>query len=91
MLVNEAFAREFFPRGDALGHRIKMEQRSPITGEIVGVVGSFRESSIAEAPRREVFTAYSQTTVRGGSLVIRSAGRSSGACFGGSRRARVHR
>jgi putative ABC transport system permease protein len=74
MLVNEAFAREFFPRGDALGHRIRMSARDPIVGEIVGVVGSFREASIAEQPRREVFTAYSQTPVRGGALVVRSAG-----------------
>ncbi|HML17015.1 MAG TPA: ABC transporter permease [Bryobacteraceae bacterium] len=73
MVVNEAFAREFFPRGDALGHRIIMGDRNPVTGEIVGIVGSFRESSIAEPPRREVFTAYSQTPVRGGTLVIRSA------------------
>ena len=30
MIVNQAFAREFFPRGDAVGHQIRMSARNPI-------------------------------------------------------------
>jgi len=40
----------------------------------VGVVGSFRETGIADEPRPEMFTAYSQTTVAVTTLVVRSAG-----------------
>jgi putative ABC transport system permease protein len=74
-IVNDAFVREFFPRGDALGKRVTMDLGGPTwTGEIVGVVGSFREADIAEPPRSELFTAYSQTTTPGNTMVVRSSG-----------------
>jgi putative ABC transport system permease protein len=75
VMVNDAFARQFFPRGDALGKRITMDFGSGTwTGEIVGVVGSFRETNLAEEPRGELFTVYAQTTVPGSTLVVRSTG-----------------
>jgi putative ABC transport system permease protein len=74
-IVNDAFARQYFPRGDALGKRISMDVGpASWTGEIVGVVGSFREASLAEEPGGELFTAYAQTTVPGSTLVVRSTG-----------------
>jgi putative ABC transport system permease protein len=74
-MVNEAFVHEFFPQGDALGKRVTMDLgKSTWTGEIVGVVGSFRESDLALEPRRELFTSYSQTTLQGSTLVVRSTG-----------------
>ncbi len=74
-IVNDAFARQFFPRGDALGKRIIMDLGAASwTGEIIGVVGSFREASLAEEPRGELFTPYAQTTVPGSALVVRSTG-----------------
>jgi len=74
-MVNDAFAREFFPHGDALGKRLTMDLgKSTWTGEIVGVVGSFRESDLALEPRRELFTSYSQTTIPASTLVVRSMG-----------------
>lgn len=74
VIVNDAFARQFFPRGDALGKRVEMALGKPWTAEIVGVVGSFRETSLAEEPRREIFTPYSQTTIAASTLVVRSSG-----------------
>lgn len=73
VIVNDAFARQFFPRGDALGKRVTLDLGKPWTGEIVGIVAGFRESSLAEEPRREIFTAYSQTTVPASTLVVRSS------------------
>jgi putative ABC transport system permease protein len=75
-IVNDAFVRAYFPRGDALGRRITMDMGFPATwtGEIVGVVGSFRETNIAEEPRSELFTAYSQTTVPSTTVVVREIG-----------------
>jgi len=73
VVVNDMFAREFFPRGDALGKRVSMDLgKSTWTGEIVGVVGSFRETDIAQEPSRELFTSYTQTTLGGSTLVVRS-------------------
>ena len=74
-IVNDAFVRTYFPRGDVLGKRATMDLgASTWTGEIVGVVGSFREADLAEPPRPELFTAYSQTTIPGNTLVVRSSG-----------------
>jgi putative ABC transport system permease protein len=75
VIVNDLFVREFFPRGDALGKRITMDVGADTwTGEIVGVVGSYREADIAQEPRKELFTSYSQTVVPGNTLVVRSSG-----------------
>ena len=71
-VVNDVFARQFFPNGNAVGQRITMDMRTGWVGQIVGVVGSIRESSIAEAPRFELFTTLKQTTNAGQTLVIRS-------------------
>ncbi len=75
MIVNDKFVRQFLPQGDPLGRRITMDLgwSRQLTGEIVGVVGSFREANLAEEPRPELFTAYSQTTVPTTTLVVRSA------------------
>src|SRR5262249_15271180 len=73
MMVNDAFAREFYPGGNAIGHQVTMDLGgTPYPCEIVGVVGSFRELSLAEPPRREIFTPYSQTTIAGQTLVVRT-------------------
>lgn len=83
MIVNDAFARQFFPRGDALGHRVTMDiGGTPAVSEIAGVVGSFRDSSLAEPPRPEIFTVYPQTTIPGQTLVVRSARDLSGLATG---------
>lgn len=71
-IVNQAFAREIDPRESVLGRRVTLDLGSPWTAEIVGVVGSFRESNVAEEARRELFTPESQTTIRGQTLVVRS-------------------
>jgi putative ABC transport system permease protein len=75
VIVNDLFVRQLFPHGDVLGKRITMDLgASTWTGEIVGVVGSFRDANLAEEPHRELFTAYSQTTIPTMSLVVRSMG-----------------
>jgi putative ABC transport system permease protein len=72
VIVNEAFARQFFPGGDATGKRLDMDFGYPWSGEIIGVVANFHETSIFEDPRPELFTSYSQTTTAGNTLVVRS-------------------
>ncbi|MBZ5603959.1 MAG: ABC transporter permease, partial [Acidobacteriia bacterium] len=73
MIVNDVFAREFFPNGNAVGHQVAMDVGgAPMVFEVVGVAGSFRELSLSEPPRREVFTAYTQTTIAGQTLVVRT-------------------
>jgi predicted permease len=74
VMINDTFAREFFPRGDAIGRRVTIEMTPPWVGEIVGVVRGYRDVSLAESPRRELFTAYSQTTLPAQTLVVGTKG-----------------
>lgn len=73
-IVNDAFARQSFPDGGALHRRITLDVGQPLVAEIVGIVGNFRESSLTEEPRGEIFTVYTQTTITGQTLVVRSRG-----------------
>ncbi len=73
-IVNEAFAHQVFPQGDAVGRRVTMDAVPPWFLEIVGVVGSFRERSLTEEPRSEIFTVLTQTPMNWQTLVVRSAG-----------------
>jgi len=62
-VVNEAFAREFFPGGEALGQTITL-----IAGpgerprEIVGVVADFTQYTLRTPVRPEIYTSYLQQT-----------------------------
>ncbi len=75
LIVNEAFARQFYPQG-AVGHRVTLDvgTGSMWTAEIVGVVGNYRETSLGQEPKAELFTALAQTTVAGQTLALRTTG-----------------
>ena len=45
----------------------------PYLCEVVGVVGNFREATLADPPKAEVFTPLAQTTIAGQTLVVRTA------------------
>jgi predicted permease len=77
LVVNEAFARQFFPKGDVLGKRIrlgKLDNEFP-WATIVGVVGDVRNYSLEQPPEATMYwpTAQSRhaTTM---SLVLRTRG-----------------
>jgi putative ABC transport system permease protein len=78
MLVNETFARELFPNGDAVGHLATVDFNPPFTGQIVGVVGDYRDASLSDVPQRELFVPYQQITIGVQTLVIRTKGDASG-------------
>jgi putative ABC transport system permease protein len=46
IVVNQAFARRFFPGEDAVGHRISLTTDPPVWQEIVGVVGDIRQGGL---------------------------------------------
>jgi putative ABC transport system permease protein len=73
MIVNEAFARHFYPNQSAIGHRVTIDLGgTPYVAEIVGVAGNFRELSLSEPPRIGLFTPFAQTTIAGQTLVVRT-------------------
>ena len=51
-LVNTTMAAHYFPRGDAVGHRLTVDSA---TYEIVGVVADTRDHQLREAPARRMY------------------------------------
>ena len=62
VLVNESFARQYFPGDDALGQRLIMGPGGP--QEIVGIVGDVRHTGLDAAATPEVYQSYRAATTR---------------------------
>jgi predicted permease len=64
VVVNKTMAEHFFPHGDAVGQRLKVEE--PGTGDglwqIVGVVRDTKLNSVREKPQRMTYVALEQLT-----------------------------
>ena len=60
LLVNEEFARRYFPNESPLGKQIKPWSNTPAT--IVGVVGSARQRSVDRPPSSEIYVSAPQRT-----------------------------
>ncbi len=67
-IVNEALARQAFPRGDAIGHRIMCGLDALEFMTIVGIVGNVREYDPSTAPLPELYMPYQQHPTYGASL-----------------------
>ena len=77
-VVNEAFARKFFPSGQAIGHRITFSKAEPRWYEIVGVSANIKHRGLDAPDRPELYVPYKQPlfdswTVRPMYIVVRSA------------------
>src|ERR1043165_313930 len=77
IIVNETLAKKFFPKGDALGKRIR-PGFSPIgkypMREIVGVVGDVKHQGLKGAAAVEFYYAQAQMPVNSMTLVVRTSG-----------------
>ncbi|HEY0380182.1 MAG TPA: ABC transporter permease [Pyrinomonadaceae bacterium] len=75
-VVNESFARRYLPGEDPLGKRLIIDfGPEPFKAEIVGIVGSVRHSSLAQAePSAEMYVSALQAPPYGTNLVVRAAG-----------------
>jgi putative ABC transport system permease protein len=76
-IINEAFARRFFPDQNPLGRRINpamsADERPLPMREIVGVVADARSSKLSEAPEPEVYLRLPQCPATGTfTLLLRS-------------------
>jgi predicted permease len=61
ILINQAFAKNYFPGRDPIGQRIFMKQRNFPWRTVVGVVGDVRNVSLEEAAAPQVFEPFWQT------------------------------
>jgi predicted permease len=80
IFLNEAAARQFFPDGDAVGHRLRLSGRDQPWRTIAGVVGDVRHRGLAVPVTAEMFIPLAQFKhfsptgqARGLTAVIRTA------------------
>jgi predicted permease len=78
VLVNEAFAKQHFPAGDALGKRIALGRTgvdaSPALREIVGVAGDVRRRALSEAGQPAVYLPHAQSPTGANAFVLWGSG-----------------
>ena len=75
-IVNETFARKWWPHASALGGRIKFggPYRDGPVYEIVGVVGDVSQMGLGTEPYPEVYLSFSQSPPEAMVMMIRAAG-----------------
>ena len=70
-IVNETFAKRYFPNESPVGKVVRM---GPVPIQIVGVVGDFRQKSLTEPPEPYAYIHYPQNMRAGMSIAVRTAG-----------------
>ncbi|HET6981023.1 MAG TPA: FtsX-like permease family protein, partial [Myxococcaceae bacterium] len=73
VVVNESFVRAYFPRGDALGKRIRLVSPQTDWATIVGVVGDVRHFGLDRPAPLIMYFPVDQQPTEGMSYVVRSA------------------
>jgi putative ABC transport system permease protein len=76
VIVNETFARKWWPQGGALGKSVKQgfpQDKSPYR-EIVGVVADVRQERLDVPARPEVYIPWAQNPMSGMTFLVRVAG-----------------
>ena len=78
VVINESFARQYFPGENPLGKRIKpgLSTTEPETPwrEIVGVVSDVKQQTLNEAPSPAYFVPHAQGLITTPHIVVRAAG-----------------
>ncbi len=61
-MINEAFARRYFPQGSAVGKQLRIDDNNqgPRLVEIVGVVGDVKQSGLDRVASYDVYIAFPQ-------------------------------
>lgn len=75
MIVNEAFAKKFWPQGDALGKRISFDdlKKNPHWIPIVGIVGNVHHVGLDAEAKPEMYLPLAHSAPRTMTLALRSA------------------
>lgn len=74
-VVNETFARKWWPTGSAIGKRVKVggPYREGATLEIVGVAGDVNQYGLDALPEPEIFTPFAQSPSQSMAVLIRAS------------------
>ena len=73
-IINQAFARRYFPNEDPIGKRIAFTWGIDGFQEIVGVIGGVKHDGLADPVRTEFYVPYSQRPDEDFQIVMRTKG-----------------
>ncbi|MBK6797637.1 MAG: ABC transporter permease [Acidobacteria bacterium] len=73
VIVNEAFAREYFKGEDPMGKRLRLGWGGDAPKEIVGVIGNVRHRALNDNSRPEMYVPQAQFANAGITLLVRSS------------------
>jgi predicted permease len=74
LIVNETFARKYFPGKDPVGQRMRdLAGRTATTSEIVGVVGDVRDQGLDQPPEPRVYASIFQRSNYSLAVFLRSS------------------
>ncbi len=80
-VISETMARKYWPNGDALGQRFKLERSAAADNQaavdwvaIVGVVNDVRNDDVNNPPLPQIYFPHAQQPVRELSIAVRTAG-----------------
>jgi len=73
MLINESFARRYFPNEDPLGQRIRLTIAANFIAEVVGVVGDVKHLGLDREAGPEAYVSYLQVPAPTMNLIVRTA------------------
>ena len=73
-IVNQAFARRFFPNSDPLGKRVGFgcKESEGLCRTIVGVVGNIRQESITDEVVPEMYLPFAQMRMNGMTVMVKT-------------------
>jgi putative ABC transport system permease protein len=74
VMVNQRFARQYFPDGRVLGRRVLVQGSNQALAEIVGVAGDVRHNGLTSEPAPTVYLLHAQTPGYIMNVVVRTAG-----------------
>jgi putative ABC transport system permease protein len=73
IIINETFARRYFPNGDAVGKRMKLRGDDNPWLTIVGVVRDVKHSELTAQPRMEMYLSALQSPFNFMNIVVRTS------------------
>ena len=74
VLINDTFARKYFPNENPLGQQVQIGRREDgPPREIVGVVGTAKHGNLAEADEAEYYLPFAQAPDRYSDIVVRTS------------------
>jgi putative ABC transport system permease protein len=71
VIVSDALAARYFPGESVVGKRVALGES---TAEIIGVVGSIRRATLADAPREDMYFPFEQGPPQEVTLFVRTTG-----------------